>query len=109
MKNRLYFQDLQRAQAFLIIHGHYYAEAVNGKLFLNVWNTRLTDSIELALHPDDVAHFAAEFTLRFGKALHVGNFAELLDPLHDLDELAALYRAGLIESPAKFHAESQYS
>lgn len=108
MKNFLFYNNLERANAFLILHGYYYAEAVNGKLYLGAWNTRLTDSIEIALHPDDVAHFAAEFTLTYGQRVHKGNFAELLDPLHDLDELACLYRVGLIDEPAKYHLESEY-
>ena len=108
MKNYLFYNELQRAQAFLILHGHYYAEAVNGKLYLNTWNPRLTDSVEVALHPDDGTHFAGEFTLRFGKDIHSGNFAELLGDLHDLDELAALYRVGLIDAPGMYHNESEY-
>ena len=108
MKNRLYFNNLERAQAFLILHGHYYAETYNGKLYLNVWDTRLNDSLQVALHPDDVEHFAIEFTLRFGKKIHGGNFAEFLGELHDLDELAALYRVGLIDAPGKYHEESEY-
>jgi len=106
--NYLFYNDLHAAHAFLILHGHFYVECVSNKLYVNVWNTQLNDSLEVALHPDDVRHYANEFRLLFGREIHKGNFAELLDPLHDLDELAVLYRVGLIEEAPKYLLESEY-
>lgn len=99
--NYLHFTELQRAQAFLILHGHTNAHVWGGRLVLSAWRTDLTDSIDVSMHPVDVTYFSNEFRQRFGEGMHPGNFAPILDA-SEWATLEALKEAGLIaESVAK--------
>jgi hypothetical protein len=93
--NYLHFTQLQRALAFLILHGHTAAHIYRGRIILNAWNSDLTDALEISLHPGDVKHFANEFTLIYGAKVHTGNFAPILDA-SEYATAEALDAAGLI-------------
>lgn len=93
--NYVYFSELQRAQAFLILHGHTNAHTYGGRLVLDAWRTDLSDSMQVSLHPVDVTFFSNEFRQRFGEGMHPGNFAPILDA-SEWATLEALQAAGLI-------------
>ena len=98
--NYLHFTELQRAQAFLILHGYHTAHIWGGRLVLSAWRSDLSDSMDVSIHPVDVTYFSNEFRQRFGDKVHPGNFDPILDPSQTATR-EALHAAGLTTAKNK--------
>jgi len=118
MKNHLYFSSHERAQALLILEGHFHADVVgtprgNQQLFLSVWTASLDEVLDVRIHEDEVSQFSHQFTAQFGHKCHAGNFLTVVEDFFQreaphkciTEEVVYLFRAGLIESLTPFYEE----
>lgn len=112
MKNHLYFNRAQRAQALFILEGHFQADLIGEQLFLSVWDAHLKDALDVLVHDDMVTAWADQFTAQFGKECHAGNFLTVVELFYKreaphkciVEEVGHLYRAGFIESLTRFYS-----
>lgn len=118
MKNYLHFSSHERAQALLILEGHFHADLIGTprgeiQLYLSVWDANLGDSLDIRIHESQVSEFSHQFTAQFGHQCHEGNFLAIVEDFFQreaphkciVEEVGHLYRAGLIESLSPFYSD----
>jgi len=105
MKNRLYFNRAERAQALLILEGHFSTNRSIDALWVSCWTETLQESLDIRMHDEDIDLHSEAFTRQWGYACHSGNFLGKVVEFYGsemphkciVDEVSALFKSALID------------